>query len=186
MSIKDIPNTAWRNELLPATFGRAEFHCDVSSWQGGRRIVEHQFPKKDLPYAEDMGRTAVEFSIRGYCVAYPLDIEIGSGLWQRDYRRPRDLLQSQLDAGGPAILQLPTMSPMYVVCSRYRLVEERRLGGYCAFDMTFVEAGIPLPAREPVDPKLNVINKTILARERIVKMMSTVPSEHRGPRRVTA
>ncbi|MCA1457709.1 DNA circularization N-terminal domain-containing protein [Bradyrhizobium sp. BRP22] len=52
-----------------------------------RRIVEHEFPKKELPYAEDMGRSAREFTVRGYCNVYPYDSEIV--LFRRDYRLAR-------------------------------------------------------------------------------------------------
>jgi len=38
---------------------------------------------------------------------------------------------------------LPLQDPVVVVCSRYRLTEEERFGGYCVFDMSFVELGVP-------------------------------------------
>jgi prophage DNA circulation protein len=138
-TILDIPNTVWRDQLLPASFGYQEFFCEVNSREGGQRAVTHEFPKKDLPYTEPMGRRAMEFSVRGYCIAYPFNS--GQTLWQRDYRVPRNALVQVLDAGDPAVLQLPTQAPMWVVCTRYRMTEEERFGGYCVFDMSFVEYG---------------------------------------------
>ena len=138
-TITDIPNTVWRDQLLPASFAGQPFHCEANSREGGQRIVTHEFPKKDLPYSETMGRRAMQFTIRGYCIVFPSDTN--SPLFQRDYRVPRDNLINALDAGNPGILQLPTQAPMWVVCPQYRMSEEERFGGYCTFDMVFVEYG---------------------------------------------
>ncbi|MCA6104936.1 DNA circularization N-terminal domain-containing protein [Bradyrhizobium sp. WSM 4400] len=103
----------------------------LSLRESGRRIVEHEFPKKELPYAEDMGRQAREFNVRGYCIVYPSDSEIL--LFRRDYRQARNLLIDVLEDERPGVLQLPIQPPQLVVCSRYRITEEERFGGYCAF-----------------------------------------------------
>jgi len=131
MAAKDIHNP-WRDDLLPASFDGNEFFVDVGSREGGNRLVLHQFPKKDSPYTENMGRRATEFRVRGYCI---------QSARRPDYRPPRDALQQRLDQGGAGQLQLPTMKPMAVICQNYRLTEEERLGGYCVFDMHFIEAG---------------------------------------------
>src|SRR6516164_1336979 len=139
-TIRDLPSP-WRQRLMPAHFDNFMFHCESGSRENGRRIVTHEFPKKDLPYSEDMGRRAIEFSVRGYIIQYSYDT--GEPLYQRDYTQPRDQLISRLELGTPGPLQLPTLAPIVVVCSRYRLTEEERLGGYCVFDMSFVELGVP-------------------------------------------
>ena len=131
----------WRRRLLPANFAGKAFHTEAGSRESGRRIVTHEFPKKDLPYSEDMGRRAVEFSVRGYIIQFVKDTAVE--LYQRDYTIARNHLQERLDQGGPGTLQLPLMPPLTVVCTRYRLTEEERSGGYCVFDMTFVELGAP-------------------------------------------
>jgi prophage DNA circulation protein len=138
-TILDIPNTIWRDQLLPATFAGAQFHCEANSREGGQRLVVHEFPKRDLPYAEAMGRRAMEFTIRGYTIAYPKDTALP--LYRRDYRIARDQLINKLDGGLPGILQLPTQAPMWVACGRYRMTEEERFGGYCVIDMSFIEYG---------------------------------------------
>ena len=135
--IREIHNP-WRDGLLPAQYGGASFYVDSGSVESGRRIVEHEFPKRDAPYAEDMGRRAIRFQVRAYCVAYPRD---AGGLKVRDYRKPRDALKEKLETGGSASLQLPTLKPLTVVCERYRLTEEEKYGGYCVFDISFAEAG---------------------------------------------
>src|SRR5262252_10831702 len=94
----------WRNKLLPAHFDNKLFHVEAGTRESGRRIVTHEFPKKDYPYSEDMGRRAKEFSVRGYCVQYVTD---ANKLFQRDYTVPRDDLETRLQTGGPGTLQLP-------------------------------------------------------------------------------
>jgi prophage DNA circulation protein len=166
-TIRDISNP-WRDQLLPASFDGNEFHVEAGSRENGRRIVMHEFPKKEFPYAEDMGRRAVEFSVRGYCIQFMMDLG-GSSLYRRDYRIARDLLQERLDTGGAGKLQLPTMRPLVVVCPRYRLTEEERLGGYCVFDMTFSEFGIP-----PNEPDPSTRDKLLAAASAMQSRVLTV------------
>jgi prophage DNA circulation protein len=139
-TIRDLPS-AWRGDLLPASFDGKMFHVDNGSRESGRRIVVHEFPKKEEPYSEDMGRRAVAFSVRGYCIVYPHEDASAPNLYRRDYRIARDELQARLETGATGVLQLPTLAPMKVKCQRYRLTEEDKFGGYCVFDMQFVEAG---------------------------------------------
>lgn len=156
------PRTVWRDELLPATFAGQQFHCETNSREGGQRVVTHEFPKRDLPYSETMGRRAMEFTVRGYCIAYPFTT--GQPLYQRDYRKPRDNLIRALDAGQPGVLQLPTQAPMWVVCTRYRMAEEERFGGYCVFDMTFVEYGQTQNPAPDVTAQLLSASQTLVQR----------------------
>jgi hypothetical protein len=165
MTIRDIHNP-WRDALLPAMFDGCLFHVEAGSQAGGRRIALHQFPKRDSPYAEDMGRRATEFTVRGYCIQFmfnagPADSPHAS-LYMQDYRLSRDALQQRLDAGGDGIVQLPHSArggpggplSISVVCTQYRMTEEERYGGYVVFDMTFVEFGkpasVPTAATVPV------------------------------------
>jgi prophage DNA circulation protein len=134
--------SAWRKDLLPAHFDGKAFHVDNGSRESGRRIVLHEFPKKEEPYAEDMGKRAVAFSVRGYCIVYPHEDASASDLYRNDYRIARNALQARLETGQTGVLQLPLLPPMKVKCQRYRLTEEDKFGGYCVFDMQFVEAGV--------------------------------------------
>jgi len=132
----------WRSQLMPAMFRNARFHVDTNVRDSGRRIVPHEFPKRDIPYAEDMGRRAREFSVRGYIIAYPRDNEgPGLELQVKNYIPARDRLVVALETEGPAELQLPLLGKMNVAVTRYRLTEEDKYGGFCVFDMSFVEYG---------------------------------------------
>jgi hypothetical protein len=87
-------------------------------------------------------------------------------LFMRDYRLARDILQARLDEGQYGALQLPFADSPYasqqnstiiVACERYRLVEEERFGGYCTFDITFIEAGA-LPNTPSINSTQAVLN----------------------------
>jgi prophage DNA circulation protein len=167
--IFDIPSV-WRAQLMPAAYNGARFHCDTNSRESGRRIVEHQFPKKDQPYGEDMGRAAREFSVRGYCIVFPY--ETGDPLYGLDYRLARDRLMQQLEAEGPGMLQLPTQTPMLVVCPRYRMTEEQRFGGYCSFDMTFQEYGLdPSTFAPSVATASNILQASQAMRDQVLRIL---------------
>jgi prophage DNA circulation protein len=131
MDIRDIHNP-WRDSFLPAQYKGAQFFVESGGPESGRRIVLHEFPKRDPPYAEDMGRRARRISVRAYCI---------QSARRPDYRGPRDALKSALEAPGAGKLQLPFLNLGQVVVERYKLTEEDKYGGYCVFDITFAEAG---------------------------------------------
>jgi prophage DNA circulation protein len=182
-----LPGTAWRDELLPARFRNALFHVETGSKENGRRIVVHQFPKKDVPYSEDMGREAKAFSVRGYCICFPYDTDVP--LYMRDYRVARDILIEELEKMGPGVLQLPTFkkTPLYVVCSRYRVTEEERFGGFCIFDMQFVEFGFAPSRTQPIDPTEQLKQESQKFRQTVIQTLNKPPPNRVDvpPQRIT-
>lgn len=150
----------WRAELLPAHFDGRMFYVENGSYEGGRRIASHEYPKKETGYAEDMGRKATAFNVRGYIIVYPHDDVNAPDLYRTDYRIARDALRERLDAGGPGALQLPTFKTVtrIVVCTQFRLTEEERFGGYCVFDMQFLERGVP-PFKTVQNSQQNLVNQ---------------------------
>jgi hypothetical protein len=170
----------WRADLQPASFLGAYFYVDANAVDSGRRVVTHEFPKKDVPYTEDMGRRAYEFTVRGYCIQYPHDRvgTDGSQLRQRDYRIARNILADVLARGDPGPLFLPTMKgrEITVICPRFRLSEEERAGGYCIFDMTFVELGVA-PREPPQNPRDAVIDSAQNMNQRTIDVLTAGPEE---------
>lgn len=143
-SVRGQTRVPWRDNLKLAQFRGAFFHCESNAKDNGRRIVMHEFPKKELPYAEDMGRRAYAFSVRAYCITYPRTLDgIAGQLFNRDYTFVRDQLINALETAGPGTLVLPTLPMQNVVVERYRVMEEEKFGGYCSFDIQFVEFGVP-------------------------------------------
>ena len=151
--------------MLPASFRGAEFHVEAASEDGGRRLVPHEFPKKERGYVEDMGRRTGSYTIRAYIITYVRDTDYP--LYQTDYRIARDRLCAVLDQGGPGRLQLPSRPSVIAACDRYRMTEETRLGGYVTFDMAFVDQGVndppPPSARETLLDRSRAMRAQVLA-----------------------
>jgi len=127
----------WRAELQPASYNGAGFFVRVQTRGGGRRIANHEYPKRDTPYAEDMGRKSRRFTVTGYVINGPLTI---------DYRIDRDILVSALEAEGPGNLILPTglvrAGETRVTIENFSVSEREDRGGEAVFEMVFLEAGI--------------------------------------------
>jgi prophage DNA circulation protein len=180
-TIRDLAQVSpWRMRLLPAHFAGRFFHVEAGSQEGGRRIVTHEFPKRDLPYSEDMGRKATEFTVRGYILQYPYDTNVN--LYRKDYTIARNELQERLDAGGYGTIQLPMMKPMTVVCSRYRMTEEEKAGGYVVFDMTFAELGIP-PFKPAPTSQQNLLQESQNMRDQVLNAIMIARVDPAPPQR---
>ncbi|MGY3278121.1 DNA circularization N-terminal domain-containing protein [Bradyrhizobium sp. S3.7.6] len=119
----------WKLNLRPASFKGVGFHVEADTRSGGRRIVPHEFPKRDIPYAEDMGRRARRFHITGYLIG-------------PNYQTQRDALVQAFETEGGADLVHPTYQvPGAVVADTYNMTERRERGGWVEFEVAFVEAG---------------------------------------------
>ena len=123
-----MPFQPWRAALQPASFAGCEFKVETGGQSGGRRIAEHEYPKADTPFGEDMGRKARRWPITGYCIG-PFYID------------DRDALIAACEAEGPSTLIHPSLGEQQVNCDTYSVTESRERGGFCVFEMLFVEAG---------------------------------------------
>lgn len=122
----------WRQFLQPASFRGAEFHVEEDARASGRRVALHEYPKRNDPYAEDMGRRARRHVVEGYIIMSPRD---------PNYLVARDALIEALETDGPGVLQHPLLGRMSVMCDAYSVHESRTRGGFCVFSMTFIEEG---------------------------------------------
>lgn len=130
---------AWKENLRPATFRGVPFKVEAHDAQGGRRTVKHEFPLRDTPYIEDMGRRAKEFSVDAYVVG-------------DDYMEQRDELMRACDEAGSAELVHPYLGTLKVVCTGWTLRESKAEGRLARFALSFVESGekeFPSDAADP-------------------------------------
>jgi len=122
---------SWRDRIDPELAGSyrgVRFHVERSDTTGGRRWLIHEYPRRDRPYAEDMGRKAREWRLSLFVAG-------------DDYDRQRDALIQALDAPGAATLVHPYLGSVTAVASDVRWSESTRDGGVCTFQVTFAEAG---------------------------------------------
>lgn len=123
-----MPKQPWRDRLQPASYGGARFKVEVDTQGGGRRNATHEFPHRDEPWTEDMGRRARRWTVSGYLIG-------------PQYIRARDALIAVFEAEGPHALVHPTLGTVQANIDEYEIVERRELGGFCLVEMRFVEAG---------------------------------------------
>lgn len=119
---------AWRDRLRSASFRGAGFLIEGAGHEGGRRIAFHEYPQRDTPYAEDLGRRGRGTTIEGFVLG-------------PNYMVARDALIRALDDAGPGTLVHPYLGSMSVVVDRYRVSESTGEGGLARFSMTFLESG---------------------------------------------
>ena len=162
----------WRLALVPANFRGAVFYMESVAYVGGRRIALHEYPKKDIPYAEDMGRRTRRFQIIGYLVQSPQEVAMGYAAARSGatsvaslYLAQRQTLKTVLEENSTGLLQVqqgtPDLWSMKVVVDDFSIVETKDRGGYTVFDMKFIEAGAAAGAIISVNTAQAVQNATI-------------------------
>lgn len=138
-AIYDIHNP-WRDILLsmPASFNGIIFNVETGSRASGRRTVTHEYPKRNVPYAEDMGKHARRFSFSGYLIYRPRPV-----LYEYTSQRVRLIAALEADDAHMLVHPVFCQGGMMAMCERYSMIESREKGGYTQFEMQFVEAGTP-------------------------------------------
>lgn len=137
---------SWRDRIDPELRGSyrgVEFHVERADTTAGRRWLVHEYPRRDVPYTEDMGRRAKEWRLSLFVAG-------------EDYDQQRDRLMEALDAPGAATLVHPYMGTMSAVATDVRLSESTREGGVCVFEVTFTESGLQLQPGTTVDTRREV------------------------------
>lgn len=121
-----LKRSAWIEKLQPASFRGVEFFVDSVQNEFGRRIVTHEFPKRDNATNQDLGRKARKFSFSAYIVG-------------DDYFSHRNQLIKALEEPGPGKLVHPYLGIFQVVALEPKSTETITEGRVCRFDLEFVE-----------------------------------------------
>lgn len=117
----------WASTLRRASYRGAPFFVESDNVETGRRLVVHEFPHKDAPYVEDMGRRANVVDVTAYVAGEDVET-VGGRLFNACHQ------------GGAAQLNLPT-DRMQAHCeSCAREYSKDRLG-YIAFRLRFIRHG---------------------------------------------
>lgn len=135
----------WKDQLRPASYRGVRFHVDSADTTVGRRTVTHEYPGRDRPYTEDLGRRRRQFRVEGYVIG-------------PDYMRARDALRAALEKPSPGTLVHPYLGTLKVAVSgEVRIRESTRRGGMAEFTIPFVEAGgQAMPAQSADTPRVTV------------------------------
>jgi prophage DNA circulation protein len=120
---------SWRSRLRAASWRGVPFYVDEAASEYGRRIEHHEYPQRDQPWAEDLGRAQRRWSVTGYV--------LGAG-----YMGTRDRLIAACEQSGPGKLIHPYLGELHVVCNQFRCRERDEEGGICRFELSFAEPGV--------------------------------------------
>lgn len=121
-------------KLIGASFRGVPFFVDSEEYSGGRRVIIHEFPLRDDPFGEDLGRLARTFRVDGYVIG-------------DDYLTQRDALISKLeDEDGTGELVLPGYGVKRAMCPRFSVRTSRTDGGMATFAIDFAETPAQVPA----------------------------------------
>lgn len=118
----------WLKSLFKASYKGTPFWVEKDDENGGRRIVEHQFPMSDVPYLEDLGEDVRHFEVTAYVASDSADAEAGQ-------------LVATCATRGPGILVLPTHGMILVRCLSFTRNRNKDQHGYIAHSLKFSREG---------------------------------------------
>lgn len=122
-------NTSWLNDLLPASFRSVPFHVSSTSSEFGRRNQTHEYPLRDVPYTEDLGRSARKNKIEAFLVG-------------DDHKEQAEKLAKAIEEDGAGTLIHPFLGELNVNIAGPAMVSDsvdnRRMS---VVSFSFIEAG---------------------------------------------
>jgi prophage DNA circulation protein len=118
----------WRDRLRAASFRGVPFYVTESSGEYGRRYQHHEYPQRNVPWAEDLGRRQRRWQLTGYVLG-------------PHYMGTRDRLLTACEKPGPGKLIHPYLGELQVVCDSVRYSERNEEGGMCRLELAFAEPG---------------------------------------------
>ena len=114
---------------LPASFRGVSFWVETSDLSVGRRTVTHQYPQRDEPFTEDLGRAAREYRFSAFVLG-------------DDYIEQAKKLREALEKPGAATLVHPEFGEIQVVAQPGASMSFSQSMRRANFSLAFVEAGL--------------------------------------------
>lgn len=116
------------DDLRPASFRGIAFKVENTELSAGRRTQVHEYPQRDKPYVEDLGRATRDLTFSGFVVG-------------EDYVKQANELLGALEEAGPGTLIHPWFGTLKVTLKDPARVAFDAGLGVARFSMSFVEAG---------------------------------------------
>lgn len=116
------------DNLLPASFRDVPFHVGTNDLGAGRRVQVHEYPQRDKPFVEDLGRATRE-------------LEFTAVLVGEDYVDQVNALLKALETPGPGTLVHPWLGEMEVALKDKGRVSFDSGLGKATLQLSFVESG---------------------------------------------
>ena len=125
----------WTSRLRQASFRGVPFGVAMGDRIVGRRLAVHEFPGRDTPYPEDMGRRTRAVTVQGFLVED--SVAYGGG----DVLVQRSRMEAAAEASGPGELIHPTKGRLLVSVQQLSIRERAEEGRFFELNFEFVEAG---------------------------------------------
>lgn len=116
---------AWLLDLEPASFKGVAFKVRTHSRTGGKRGPDNEYPQRDVPSPEDLGRLANRFTIEAFVIG-------------DDYHQQAAQLIQALESGVGELTH-PRWGPLQVLCRSYTESEDMAEQGLGSFSLSFIE-----------------------------------------------
>ena len=161
---------SWKKELRPASFRGVPFFVSEAERSGGRRVVGYEYPERDNPSSEDLGRKQTEWTFEAYV--------IGS-----DYlSKKNDLIKALENESSPGELIHPFYGALQVRCTEIKVKESMTDdGGMATFSLSFKEAGLLVDPMESVDRKSAILSKSNALKEKSLSKFEKAFSIAKAP-----
>ncbi|HZV09450.1 MAG TPA: DNA circularization N-terminal domain-containing protein, partial [Novosphingobium sp.] len=121
--------------VAPASWRGISFAVTSTETNGGRRVALHQYPGKEVGWAEDMGRQAERYVLRGFVVDG--DVTFGGAA----IALQRAQLVSACEKKGTGTLVHPTMGSLTVMLERWSIGEGLEASNYSEVSLEFIASG---------------------------------------------
>ncbi|MGC1549437.1 MAG: DNA circularization N-terminal domain-containing protein [Rhodanobacter sp.] len=128
---------SWQDELQQASYRGLPFAVLGGESRFGRRSVPHQYPMRDKPYVEDLGRSIRRINLTGFLIENSLVYGGGSVIGQRL------AMIGAAETAGPGILVHPTLGQLTVSIpdGGLAITERWDVGRYFELGFSFIESG---------------------------------------------
>ena len=142
----------WRDQMLPASFRGISFLIPQASVPVGMKVQLHEFPQRDEPYAEQMGKQAQVHRLVCWI--------IGDDCFER-----RDKFMEAVQTPGAGELVHPWLGRMQVKAGEAELTHDFKQGGMAAFAVTFYP---DIPLKFPT-AKVNTQQQVVKASDSLLE-----------------
>ena len=123
----------WQDQYMPGSFRGVGFVTQSHGHDFGRRGESHDYPFRDVPWFEDLGRKGRAWALTAFVIG-------------DDYMAKRDALIAALEAPGPGTLVHPFLGSFQAQVAGCHVSESTEDGGMARFELAFVEPGISVAA----------------------------------------
>lgn len=122
-------DSGWRSRLRPASWRGVKFSMVDDEGTFGRRVQVHEYPNRDKPWTEDLGRATRRININAYIIG-------------ENYIDQRDKLITAIETAGSGTLVHPTYGEMKGnIDGQVRVTHSTTEGRMCRISFAFVESG---------------------------------------------